>query len=212
MSRRLPVYLLIDTSGSMKGEPITSVNIGLQSMLLHLRQDPLALESVHLSVITFDREARRILPLTELTTASIPYVDTPDSGPTHLGAALELLCHVVDQEVVRTTPERKGDWMPLLFIMTDGSPSDIQKFNEWIPEVKRRSFAFIVACAAGPKAKDAFLKELTPHIVYLDTADSRTFQKFFTWVSQTVNAGNRSVGAVAPLTLPPPPSELRVSD
>ncbi len=91
----------------MKGEPITSVNIGLQSMLLHLRQDPLALESVHLSVITFDREARRLLPLTELATASIPYVDTPDSGPTHLGAALELLCHVVDQEVVRKWCERR---------------------------------------------------------------------------------------------------------
>ena len=27
--RRLPVYILLDTSGSMKGEPIHSVNVGL---------------------------------------------------------------------------------------------------------------------------------------------------------------------------------------
>lgn len=64
--RRLPVYILLDTSGSMRGEPIHSVNVGLQSMLSALRQDPYALESVYLSVITFDIEAKVYLPLTPL--------------------------------------------------------------------------------------------------------------------------------------------------
>ena len=41
--RRLPVYLLIDTSGSMKGEPIESVKVGIESMIATLRQDPYAL-------------------------------------------------------------------------------------------------------------------------------------------------------------------------
>ena len=54
MSRRLPVYLLIDSSGSMRGEPIHAVNVGISSMLEALRQDPYALESVYLSLITFD--------------------------------------------------------------------------------------------------------------------------------------------------------------
>lgn len=31
--RRLPVYLVIDTSGSMRGESIHSVNVGIQAML-----------------------------------------------------------------------------------------------------------------------------------------------------------------------------------
>lgn len=49
----------------MRGEPIHSVNVGLQSMLSALRQDPYALESVYLSVITFDIDAKFIyrLPL-----------------------------------------------------------------------------------------------------------------------------------------------------
>ena len=33
MTRRLPVYILIDTSGSMKGEPIESVKVGLSDMI-----------------------------------------------------------------------------------------------------------------------------------------------------------------------------------
>jgi uncharacterized protein YegL len=57
--RRLPVYLLIDTSGSMKGEPIESVKVGIESMLATLRQDPYALETVHISIITFDKMLRR---------------------------------------------------------------------------------------------------------------------------------------------------------
>ncbi len=36
--RRLPVYLVIDTSGSMRGESIHSVNVGIQAMLSALRR------------------------------------------------------------------------------------------------------------------------------------------------------------------------------
>lgn len=210
MTRRLPVYLLIDTSGSMKGEPIESVNIGLQSMLTHLRQDPFALESVYLSIITFDREVTQILPLTELDAVQLPKITTPDSGPTHLGAALELLCQTVDREVIRTTAEQKGDWMPLLFIMTDGNPSDLQKFTQQLAEVKRRNFGNIVACAAGPKAKESYLQQLTPTVVHLDTTDSTTFQQFFKWVSSAVSVGNRSLGTASETLLPPPPPEVQV--
>lgn len=54
MARRLPVYLLLDTSASMIGEPIEAVKTGLQTLLSVLRQDSYALETVHLSLITFD--------------------------------------------------------------------------------------------------------------------------------------------------------------
>lgn len=81
--RRLPVYLLLDTSGSMKGEPIESVKVGLQALLSSLRQDPFALESVNLSVITFDREVKILIPLTPVDSFQIPNITTPESGPTH---------------------------------------------------------------------------------------------------------------------------------
>lgn len=66
MSRRLPVYILIDTSGSMKGEPIESVKVGLSDMIATLRQDPYALETVWISIITFDKDVKQLIPLTAL--------------------------------------------------------------------------------------------------------------------------------------------------
>lgn len=208
--RRLPVYLLIDTSGSMKGEPIESVKVGLEAMIASLRQDPFALESINISIITFDSSVNQLLPLTELENLQLPEIVTPDSGPTHLGAALELLCKVVDKEVQLSTPDRKGDWMPLLFIMTDGKPSDIQLYNQMIPEVKKRHFASVIACAAGMHAQTEPLKLLTDQVYSLDTVDSSTFKQFFKWVSDSIGVGNRSMGATDELVLPPPPVEVNV--
>nr|WP_040855024.1 VWA domain-containing protein [Thiorhodovibrio frisius] len=208
--RRLPVYILLDTSGSMRGEPIHSVNVGLQAMLSALRQDPYALESVHISIVTFDVEAREYLPLTPLDEVRLEEISVPGSGATFLGAALELLITKVDREVRRSTDDAKGDWRPLLFVMTDGSPSDLLAYHEAILAIKKRNFGTIVACAAGPKVKLDLLHELTDRVVKLDTLDSTAFSNFFKWVSASVSVGSSSAGLEEQVNLPPPPAEVQL--
>lgn len=208
--RRLPVYLLIDTSGSMRGEPIESVKVGLEAMLSSLRLDPFALESVNISIITFDREVKQIIPLTPLDELQLPEITVPDSGPTHTGKALQMLCEKVEEEVRRNGNGEKGDWKPMLFLMTDGKPSDMMLYEQMIPEVKSKGFANIVACAAGMKARTEPLKKLTNEVYTLDTFDSASFKKFFKWVSDSIGVGNRSLGATDEIELPPPPEEINV--
>lgn len=210
MSRRLPVYILIDTSGSMKGEPIESVKVGLFDMIAALRLDPYALETVCVSIITFNSKVEQILPLTELENLQLPDIHVPDSGATFLGAALDLMCQCYDEEVNLGSCEQKGDWMPIMFVLTDGKPADLVAYDEAIQKVKDHQFTNIVACAAGPKAKTEPLKKLTDNVFTLDTMDSNTFKKFFQWVTINVQQGGRTIGVSDQVELSPPPAEVNL--
>lgn len=210
MSRRLPIYIVVDTSGSMYGEPIQSVNVGLQSMLAALRQDPHALDSVYLSIITFDIKVKELFPLTQLSQVQVSEIICPRSGPTFTGEALAMVVERVQRDIIHSTSERKGDWRPMLFLMTDGGASDIARYNEIIPRVKASHFGSIIACAAGPKAKPEQLQRLTDTVVSLDTTDSSAFASFFKWVSKSVEMRSSSIGAGNTDTLPPPPDEIQV--
>ncbi|WP_337044929.1 vWA domain-containing protein [Emticicia sp. 17c] len=208
--RRLPVYFLLDTSGSMYGEPIQALNNALAGMLNTLRSDPQALDSLWICMITFDREVQEIVPLTELVSFKLPEIVCPQSGPTHTGKALELLYDKVKRDVIKSTPTQKGDWKPLLFLFTDGKPNDLMLYREMTPKIKSLNFGAIVCCAAGPLADDSLLKELTPDVVHLDNADSTTLKQFFKWVSETIEQGNRTQGTGESVSLPPPPSEINL--
>ncbi len=208
--RRLPVYFLLDTSGSMNGEPIQALNNAMSGMINSLRSDAQASETLWISVITFDREVKEIVSLTELPSFQLPEIICPPSGPTFTGKALEMLYDKVNREIRKGTPTQKGDWRPLLFLFTDGKPSDPMLYKEMLPKIKSLNFGAIVACAAGNLADDSKLKELTDTVVHLATADSTTLKQFFKWVSDTIEQGNKSMGTTDMVTMPPPPSEVHL--
>lgn len=209
--RRLPVYLLLDTSGSMYGEPIEAVKNGVQVLVSTLRSDPYALETAFLSVITFNATAQQLTPLTELASFQQPSLTA--SGCTALGEALTLLSQCADREVTKSTAEVKGDWKPLVFIMTDGEPTD--DLQRGIDEFNRRKWGVVVACAAGQGANTETLKRITESVVQLDTTDSATIKSFFKWVSASISTSSMKVedglGDVNGLKeLPPPPPEVNI--
>lgn len=209
--RRLPVYLLLDTSGSMSGEPIEAVKNGVQVMISSLRQNPQAIETAFISVITFDSAAQQLIPLTDL--ASFQMLDIKATGTTALGDALKLVANKIDTEVAKTTTEQKGDWKPLVFIMTDGIPTD--DWQSGLNEFKKRKTAFTVACAAGSGADTNILKQITENVVSLDTADSQSIGKFFQWVTASIGVTSTKVedsgkDVTGLNELPPPPSELNI--
>ncbi|MFC4164861.1 VWA domain-containing protein [Epilithonimonas zeae] len=210
MNRRLLAYFLLDTSGSMRGEPIAALNNGFNGLISMLRSDPQAMDSLHINVVTFDREVNNLIPLVDLASFHPVEIKCPDSGPTHTGQALEMIYDLVNKDLIKGSSDRKGDWKPLLFVFTDGKPSDLQKYREMMPKIKSLDFGVIVGCAAGPKAEVSFLQELTSNVVKLDTTDASTLTTFFQWVSSSIEMGSKSQGTGESMTLPPPPSELNI--
>jgi uncharacterized protein YegL len=205
-TRRLPVYLLLDVSGSMSGDPIEAVRQGMKSLLGELKGDPQALETVWISVITFGSTAQKAVPLTELLAAREPELTA--GGSTALGAALRLLAESIRQEVRKTTAEQKGDWKPLVFLMTDGAPTD-----DWegaADDLKRAGAGNVIALAAGAGADAARLKRVTDTVLRMADLQPGAMQAFFKWVSASVAATSVSVAQPAgtAITLPPPPPQI----
>ena len=205
--RKLPIYLLLDTSGSMHGEPIEAVKNGVDMLVSTLLSDPYALETAYLSVITFDSAAQQLVPLK----FQAPQLQA--AGCTALGGALALLAQRIDTEVTTTTAEQKGDWRPLVFIMTDGKPTDDLQFG--LEQFRQRKTGMVVACAAGQGADTATLQQITPNVVQLATADSGTIKAFFKWVSASISTSSKAVENAAKETtsfseLPPPPPEVNI--
>jgi uncharacterized protein YegL len=205
--RRLPVYLVLDCSGSMTGEPIEACRQGVKALLADLRGDPQALETAFLSVITFNNSAQQVCPLTELTAFAEPALAA--SGTTALGDALRLLEQCLDREVRKSTPTQKGDWKPLVFLMTDGQPD-----AGWEPAadaIKAKRVGKVIACAAGPAANSTLLKRITEDVVELSNLQPDQLKAFFKWVSSSIKMTSQNIDRPATVLerdLPPPPAGI----
>jgi hypothetical protein len=197
----------------MTGEPIAAVQIGVDLLVATLRQDPQALETAYLSVITFDENAKQAVPLTELASFQPPALIAGTT--TGLGAALRLTKQCIEREVLQNSGEVKGDWKPLVFLMTDGLPTD--DWQSGLAEFKSIKTGMIVACAAGPDADANLLKQITDNVVTLANADANSIGQYFKWLSQSIAQTsqrvdlNKSDSTTASLSeLPPPPPVINL--
>lgn len=209
--RKLPVYLLLDTSGSMTGEPIEQVKNGVQMLVSALRQDPYALETAFLSVIGFSSSASQLVPLTELNAFQPPNLTA--SGATSFGEALALVADRAETEVTKTSAEVRGDWKPMVFIMTDGMPTD--DWEKGWDKFKSKKWGIVVGCAVNEGDTDVLQKVCGEAVVRLSTSDSGAMAAFFKWVSASVSTSSQKIDLekteVSGMDeLPPPPPEIDI--
>ncbi|MFA5921799.1 MAG: TerY-C metal binding domain-containing protein [Methylococcaceae bacterium] len=189
--RRLPVYFVLDVSESMVGENLKKLEEGLNSIIRTLRQDPHALETVYVSVIAFAGKAKTIVPLIEVASFYPPKL--PIGGGTSLGGALFHLMAELDKSVVKTTLDQKGDWKPIIYLITDGKPTDSvsSAIAKWKSEYTNK--ATLVAIALGKFADIGVLKQLTEHTMILENTCDEDFKKFIAWITDSVKSQSKSV-------------------
>ena len=157
--RKLPIYFLIDVSESMVGEQIQFVEDGMATIIKAIKQDPHAIETVWVSIIVFAGQAKTLVPLQEIVSFYPPKF--PIGGGTSLGKGLGHLMYELRKNTVKTTFEQKGDWKPIVFLFTDGVPTDDSKvaINEWKQNWAKT--ANLVAVSFGDETDTKLLSELT---------------------------------------------------
>ena len=171
--RRLPIYFLIDISESMVGEPIQQVEEGLAAIIQALKTDPHALETVFVSIIVFAGQPRTLVPLQEIVSFYPPKF--PIGSGTSLSKGLGHLMHELRTNIVKTTYEIKGDWKPIVFLFTDGVPTDDSKaaINEWKQNWQRT--ANLIAVSFGNNADSHLLGELTDTVLEFKNTNPQSY-------------------------------------
>ncbi len=176
----------------MVGEGIESLRRGMNALLMDLCSDPQALEAVWVSVITFADTAEQVLPLTELGSFRAPSLRVRPG--TALGGAISLLNECIRREVHAHTATTKGDWRPLVFLLTDGVPTD-----NWRTAFEAARNAAgrppnIIAIGCGPDADPEVLMQLSDNVLMMgDEPDD--FRGVFEWISASLSAASQQIGA-----------------
>ena len=189
--RRLPIYFLIDISESMVGEPIQQVEEGLATIIQALKTDPHALETVYVSIIVFAGQPKTLVPLQEIVSFYPPRF--PIGSGTSLSKGLGHLMHELRSNIVKTTYEVKGDWKPIVFLFTDGVPTDDTQgaINEWKTNWQRT--ANLIAVSFGNETDTKLLGQLTENVLHFKNTNVQSYKEFFKWVTDSIKTSSISV-------------------
>lgn len=189
--RRLPIYFLIDISESMVGEPIEQVQEGIASIVTELKTDPYALETVWISIIGFAGKSCVITPLQDIITFYPPKI--PIGSGTSLSKGLSKLMECIDTEVTKTTYEKKGDWKPIVFLFTDGIPTDNaqDEINRWNANYKTKTNLVIISI--GENTNYNLLGKLSDTVLQFNNTDKSSYKEFFKWVTASIKATSEKI-------------------
>lgn len=189
--RRLPIYLLLDVSASMEGEPLRKVEQAV-ALLQHVAKAiPQAAQTVWMSAITFSSQASVIIPLTEIAKFKLPGLYT--GGEADLGAALEVLTVSFCGCKGGADEKLDNDYKPYIFLFTDGqsierSPAAIREFRrEWPPES-----ATIVGLGCGPQVNLPMIQRISDISLTLVDISDDSLAAFFRWITQSVRIASLS--------------------
>lgn len=186
---------MVDVSESMIGEPIAEVAAGMRTTIETLRKDPHALETVYFSIIVFAGKAKTLVPLTDICAFYPPQF--PVGGGTSLGTAIRHLMAELDSKVIKNDGVTKGDWKPIVFLFTDGVPTDETEsaMRDW--EAKYKSKVTMIAISVGANADLNLLRRLTDKVLLIDDTKPETYKEFFKWITASISTHSQKIDAAA---------------
>lgn len=198
-SPRCACILVLDTSGSMSGDPIDQLNAGVVEFINSIQNDDLAKYSVELAIITAGSSIEEVMPFT--VAKNVDYNQRFEaSGLTPLGGAVDQALRMLDERKEEYRQTGTPYYQPWMVLISDGAPTD-----KWQH----------IAAKATSLANE---KKLVSLVVGVNNADMATlgqfsnrpalklqglnFSDFFEWLSQSMSRVSSSGSTSSQVNLP----------
>lgn len=200
--RTMVLFFIVDTSGSMAGEKIGSVNVAVQEVIPYIMDisstNPDA--QIKIAVMEFSSGTEWMYPQ-PVEAESFQWRDLETGGLTSLGEACTELSSKLSTKAFMN--HATGSYAPTIILMSDGEPTDDYKRgldklrgNNWFKA------AIKVAIAIGDEADQSKLAEFTGNSeAVLTVHNKEQLKKIIHFVSVTasqVASKSTSVGQDAP--------------
>lgn len=198
---RCACMLVLDTSSSMSGKPITELNEGLKTLSETLKADGVASQRVDIAIVTFG-PVQVDVPFQSVERFTPPALSA--TGSTPMGEALQRGMQLLRQRKQAYRDEGLPYYRPWCMLITDGAPNADDPWQEAAEEIKQaeaeKGVAFFPIGVRGANMEVlAALSSRREPLLLKDV----NFKELFVWLSASLGDLSRS-GPADELQLPPP--------
>ena len=119
--RRLPICFCLDTSGSMMGNPIKQLNMGLSNFIASIKANDDTKSATDIAIITFGSSVEIVMPFGRINSDGLPEISA-STTLTPIGEGI-----LTALELLNARKEGYKDmgikyYQPWLVVITDGAP------------------------------------------------------------------------------------------
>ena len=187
--------LVLDTSGSMLGEPIKELNKGLQDFYEEIYNDETTSQRLELAIITFDSKSTLIQEPALIENIAIPELKA--SGSTVMVTAVRDAIRLVNERKNWYKATGQKYYRPWIILMTDGEPDGDQDVKGLASLIKddtlTKRYVFLPIGVKG--ANMSILKSIQGTIPPM-MLEGTKFSAFFKWLSASMGTVVKSEAGV----------------
>ncbi len=199
--RTMVLFFVVDTSGSMMGQKIGSVNDAIRETVPDLKDlstnNPDA--AIKIAAMQFDTNVNWLYPQ-PIDSENFQWNDLQANGLTSFGAALKELNHKLSKS--QFLQEAAGSFAPVIILLSDGAPTD--EYKSALEEIKKNNWfkhAIKIAIAIGNDADKNVLAEFTGNSeAVLEVHNRAMLKAFIRFVSVTSSQVNSKSSGVEDTT------------
>ncbi len=198
---RCPVVLLLDTSGSMSGQPIDQLNQGLVTLQQELSQDSYAARRVQVAIVTFDSYVNVVQDFVDFDQFNPPHLSA--TGTTAMGEGIETALNLIESHKQLLKANDIDYYRPWLLMITDGAPTDSwQNAAQMLHQFYANKKVVFFAIAVQGADMNTLSQIVPPGSIPPQQLKGLAFNQLFTWLSRSMGSVSRSQGSGAQVALP----------
>lgn len=211
--QKCPVVLLLDTSGSMAGQPIDELNKALVKLKEDILNEPTLSSRLEIGIVAFDDDARveRAIDLVAPET-DLPILNV--GGTTNLVAGMNKAIEIVTDRKSFYKSNGEQYYRPFIVLFTDGAPTntpeEIEQLDQTIQQMSdEKRFVFLPFGVGGAdmqllsklaaQTEDQRLKgKAVAYQMTNETKFSGVFKFVSASISSAINQGGTQTAQLSP--------------